>query len=278
VVLLRDFVVSHSYCGVAWLLGDKNTGTIPNSDKRYGYSVVHDGADSYYYCADHTLAHELGHNFGSAHDHDHAGSNDGLFSYSYGHDLPGTFATIMSYDSPQIGKFSNPNILCNGLPCGIAEGSANSADNARSINNVRHDVAAFYPAVPLDSDNDGVPDNTDAFPNDPNETLDTDGDGIGNNADTDDDGDGMPDSWEIANNFNPLVNSDASADADSDGLTNLEEFQHGTDPRKADSDGDGMNDKDEIAAGRNPNDPADGGSSNDATKILPIIMNMLLTE
>ena len=31
----------------------------------------------------------------------------------------------------------------------------------------------------LDSDNDGVPDNEDAFPNDPNESVDSDGDGIG---------------------------------------------------------------------------------------------------
>ncbi|MBT8097388.1 MAG: S-layer homology domain-containing protein, partial [Woeseia sp.] len=44
-----------------------------------------------------------------------------------------------------------------------------------------------------DTDGDGVGDNSDAFPNDPSETLDTDGDGIGNNADPDDDGDGVPD-------------------------------------------------------------------------------------
>lgn len=34
-----------------------------------------------------------------------------------------------------------------------------------------------------DSDGDGVPDNEDAFPNDPNESADTDGDGIGDNGD-----------------------------------------------------------------------------------------------
>jgi len=45
----------------------------------------------------------------------------------------------------------------------------------------------------LDSDGDGIPDDEDAFPSDPNETVDTDGDGIGNNADLDDDGDGVPD-------------------------------------------------------------------------------------
>ncbi len=44
-----------------------------------------------------------------------------------------------------------------------------------------------------DSDGDGVSDGEDAFPNDPNETVDTDGDGIGNNGDADDDGDGVPD-------------------------------------------------------------------------------------
>jgi hypothetical protein len=41
-----------------------------------------------------------------------------------------------------------------------------------------------------DDDNDGVADSEDAFPNDPNESIDTDGDGIGNNQDNDDDGDG----------------------------------------------------------------------------------------
>jgi|GEM_PF-1652149 len=44
-----------------------------------------------------------------------------------------------------------------------------------------------------DSDSDGVIDSEDAFPNDPSETVDTDGDGIGNNADCDDDGDKVND-------------------------------------------------------------------------------------
>ena len=48
-----------------------------------------------------------------------------------------------------------------------------------------------------DTDGDGVPDAQDAFPNNPAEWQDTDGDGVGNNADLDDDNDGMPDAWEI---------------------------------------------------------------------------------
>ena len=45
----------------------------------------------------------------------------------------------------------------------------------------------------LDDDNDGVNDVDDAFPLDAAETLDTDGDGTGNNADLDDDNDGVVD-------------------------------------------------------------------------------------
>ncbi len=44
-----------------------------------------------------------------------------------------------------------------------------------------------------DDDNDGTPDDQDAFPLDPTEDTDTDGDKVGDNADTDDDNDGTPD-------------------------------------------------------------------------------------
>ena len=87
--------------------------------------------------------------------------------------------------------------------------------------------------VGADSDGDGVPDNEDAFPNDPNESVDTDSDGIGNNADTDDDGDTIPDEYELANGLDPLNASDANLDADGDGFSNLAEFLAGTNPQNA---------------------------------------------
>jgi hypothetical protein len=84
----------------------------------------------------------------------------------------------------------------------------------------------------LDSDGDGVDDASDAFPNDPNESVDTDGDGIGNNADTDDDGDGVPDVDDVF----PLDASE-SLDTDGDGIGNNAD---------TDDDGDGVPDVDDA--------------------------------
>ena len=50
----------------------------------------------------------------------------------------------------------------------------------------------------------------------------------------------MPDVYEIDNGFDPLDAADAAEDRDHDGLTSLQEYQQGTDPRDEDSDGDGV--------------------------------------
>ena len=98
-------------------------------------------AGSRYYCDDFALAHELGHTMGSQHDRANA-TFQGAYPYSYGYGSSGMFGTIMSYINPRVGKFSNPNISCSGSPCGIAD----SADNARSLNNTRATVASFKAA------------------------------------------------------------------------------------------------------------------------------------
>ncbi len=66
------------------------------------------------------------------------------------------------------------------------------------------------------------------------------------NPNPDSDGDGMLDTWEVAHGLNPSV-ADAALDADDDGLSNLQEYQSGTDPQKADSDSDGLPDGWEVA-------------------------------
>ena len=92
-----------------------------------------------------------------------------------------------------------------------------------SQNSTRSDLAdlgisASFDVYTNDRDNDGVPDENDAFPNDPNESVDTDGDGIGDIADPDDDGDGQSDVDEYACGSDALDGTSASQDFDNDSM------------------------------------------------------------
>jgi hypothetical protein len=85
-------------------------------------------------------------------------------------------------------------------------------------------------------------------------------------ASDDSDGDGLPDSWETANNLDPDDNGiagdpdqGADGDPDNDGLTNLEEFGLRTDPQENDTDMDGLLDGVESLTGI-WNDPNDTGT------------------
>lgn len=98
-----------------------------------------------------------------------------------------------------------------------------------SIPPLNTDGDDFVDACDDDDDNDGVPDLSDAFPKDPNETRDTDRDRVGDNADADDDGDGIPDAVETQAELNPKNPKDAAGDLDGDGYSNRVEYQNGTD-------------------------------------------------
>ncbi|MGV3773823.1 MAG: hypothetical protein ACO1QB_13045 [Verrucomicrobiales bacterium] len=66
----------------------------------------------------------------------------------------------------------------------------------------------------------------------------------------DTDGDGLPDRWETAI-YSNLAQTGAG-DADSDTISNAEEFANGTNPNKSDTDNDGLSDSQEATAGSNP--------------------------
>ena len=75
----------------------------------------------------------------------------------------------------------------------------------------------------------------------------------------DNDNDGIADDWEGAHGI-----SDASEDADGDGLTNLEEYNNSTNPNNADTDGDSLPDGWETTYGLDPNDnTGDNGRNGD---------------
>ncbi len=67
----------------------------------------------------------------------------------------------------------------------------------------------------------------------------------------DSDSDGLPDSWETTY-FGDLTTTDGTTDLDGDGLTELAEYQNGTDPNNTDTDGDGDSDGDEVLYGADP--------------------------
>jgi subtilisin family serine protease len=104
-----------------------------------------------------------------------------------------------------------------------------------------------------DSDEDGLSDGQEYHETGTDPTLD------------DTDGDGLSDLWESENRLDPLDGEEDNGpdgDPDNDGLTNLVEYQGGTDPHNPDSDGDGLSDLWESENGLDPLD-AEGASGPD---------------
>lgn len=84
-----------------------------------------------------TLAHELGHNMGCAHDRDNAGSFPGAFSYSYGYRTPAnSYRTVMAYaPGTRVPLFSNPYVnFPDGQASGVEVGLALEASNSLTLN------------------------------------------------------------------------------------------------------------------------------------------------
>lgn len=108
-------------CGLAYVPGANAAGlaTYKSQAPYLMFAALNDGQTNGYYCESLTLAHELGHNLGNAHDKANS-SFPGVFSYSYGKGVSGVFGTVMSYISPRVALFSSPQLKCTatGTACG----------------------------------------------------------------------------------------------------------------------------------------------------------------
>jgi hypothetical protein len=146
VCLLHDQSDSNTV-GIAYLL-------MPPSNpfnEQYGFSVMRYGFLTGY----NAFTHEIGHNLGCAHDRETATDDDtgelseGAYSYSYGYRFNSsgnTYRTIMAYSpGSRLAYFSNPRLQFEGTgpSLGIPEGEAESADNARTIDQLAIEAANF---------------------------------------------------------------------------------------------------------------------------------------
>jgi len=130
----------------------------------------------------------------------------------------------------------------------------------------------------------------DVFPLDAAETIDTDSDGVGNNADTDDDGDGVLDT----NDAYPLISLNGLTDTDFDGLPNEcdSDCVYTGMTADADDDGDGVadssdafpldlnetTDTDSDGLGNNADTDDDGDGVLDTNDAYPLISLNGLTD
>lgn len=98
-----------------------------------------------------TFAHEHGHNLGMEHNPENSSASSSTASYpwSFAHYVNGSYRTVMSYSAPcangctRVTHFSNPDVLHNGVPTGIA----NSRDNAQTADLTTPIVADFRSTV-----------------------------------------------------------------------------------------------------------------------------------
>lgn len=157
---LVSWVVSgadSSSSGIAYLMQGLEAFNSPF----FGFSVV-----NYANMSDgQVLSHELGHNFGCAHDRENAGTSGGIYDYSYGFRAEeslveggtGRVRTIMSYTpGTRVRYFSNPDIslsvyvnagrsfnFVEPVTLGIEEGQDGESDNARTIGQTAFQVANY---------------------------------------------------------------------------------------------------------------------------------------
>ncbi len=143
VVMLID-EGSNNACGNAYQMS-----SLGSWFQGYGFGVTAMDYPGPSTCSGLTLAHEVGHNMGNAHDRGHA-TGAVLFPFSYGYQSPRQiFRDIMSYDCPngctRINYWANPDVWYMGEPTGVdyEADPANAADIVRSMHEARVLVSNF---------------------------------------------------------------------------------------------------------------------------------------
>ena len=156
--LIHLIATSTTVCGIAYLM------TNPSQDfQRFGVGLTN------YVCGGAVLAHEFGHNMGLRHDrYVDAGNTPAPYSHGYvnqrafeeGAPDSSRWRTLMAYanqcsdagfNCPRLLRFSNPELLHEGDPMGVAGGTGSfavdgPADARRTLNETRNIVASFREA------------------------------------------------------------------------------------------------------------------------------------
>ena len=148
VILYRPYKAVQGSCGIAWIGGQSTNGDFSNTSIK-NYMFAHIAINS---CGDYVTAHELGHNMGLRHSRKQDGSG-GTFPYALGYGIVNQFTTIMAYQSEfnvdywtgKLYKFSNPELTCKGVPCGVDRSNATAgADAHYALNITGPQIANFY--------------------------------------------------------------------------------------------------------------------------------------